>query len=744
MIKVSPENLEKIQLYIQQLILFLQNCTWILDAYVSDFYFKNHWDRLPESWCSVLSDLTTEELSFLLDRHPVHLRKVAPLSLLSFKSCCDAYSLDRRCEGDISNKLQNLFSGCADGTAAGSRSRTDGKDNETSPVQFQPLDESGKLHAFFKKHVKPKKQHEIKNLGQVIYLLSKHIECDNVVDVGSGLGHLARLLSFGYNLNVTSVEAAGTHAPKATKYDREIDREIKKKIMAAEGNDCGKISLPCHVTSMIYPNMTSDEFIAIITSQQKINSETFEQEQNVSSETFEQEQIVTSETAQQQQNINSGTSQQLFDSGTRKIMRDDSKYRACALQSKEVEKGNDNSNEFAETVGDNLTKYSEQVSENLTENSEPVRDRFDKLLTDRNKRMSNDGQNYKGMKYAKLESDSLNSHCGDPLRLERVTSSCNSETGSLIGNISETDLEARVELDSESTKSGLRDDTVTSCDLHKQSGRSYLSDNEVCEISNSKTPLTQVGTVCQNTDTLDVHSPCKLQSFGEQIDSSQWRFVLTGLHACGDLTPTFLRFFVNCDAAAGLASVGCCYMKISDESCGVETVGYPMSRYCSSLPHHQLSYASRELACHFADTYSQRLKECPPLLKIHSYRAALEWIANKLCPDFKRTAVQIPTKKIKDLQFDRYVRLGLQKLNIPEEQLPDELLHQADRMTEKWKDVVAFYTIRLALAPVVETLVLLDRMMFLYEKGYTSALVPVFDPGLSPRNFVLLSWKDST
>ena len=41
-------------------------------------------------------------------------------------------------------------------------------------------------------------------------------------------------------------------------------------------------------------------------------------------------------------------------------------------------------------------------------------------------------------------------------------------------------------------------------------------------------------------------------------------FILTGLHACGDLTPTFLRFYVNCKAAVGLASVGCCYMKLRD------------------------------------------------------------------------------------------------------------------------------------------------------------------------------------
>lgn len=67
--------------------------------------------------------------------------------------------------------------------------------------------------------------------------------------------------------------------------------------------------------------------------------------------------------------------------------------------------------------------------------------------------------------------------------------------------------------------------------------------------------------------------------------------------------------------------------------------------------------------------------------------------------------------------LNRYIQLGLQKLGIPTEQLTDDLFAQAFKMTERWKDVVAFYTIRLALAPVVETLVLLDRLMFLYEKG---------------------------
>ena len=46
-------------------------------------------------------------------------------------------------------------------------------------------------------------------------------------------------------------------------------------------------------------------------------------------------------------------------------------------------------------------------------------------------------------------------------------------------------------------------------------------------------------------------------------DSS--KFVLTGLHACGDLTSTMIRVFVQCPEAVGLVSVGCCYMKLSTE-----------------------------------------------------------------------------------------------------------------------------------------------------------------------------------
>ena len=59
----------------------------------------------------------------------------------------------------------------------------------------------------------------------------------------------------------------------------------------------------------------------------------------------------------------------------------------------------------------------------------------------------------------------------------------------------------------------------------------------------------------------------------------------------------------------------------------------------------------------------------------------------------------------------------------------------------QWWRVVAFYTLRLLFGPLLETVLLLDRGLYLLEQGLDSLLVPIFDPRLSPRNFVLLSHK---
>lgn len=136
-------------------------------------------------------------------------------------------------------------------------------------------------------------------------------------------------------------------------------------------------------------------------------------------------------------------------------------------------------------------------------------------------------------------------------------------------------------------------------------------------------------------------------------------FVLTGLHACGDLSATLLRHFVSCPHVRGITSVACCYMKITTKENptppGVVTppsslapgsesfpsdFGYPMSSWVRALPGHQLSYKAREGACHAVEDYMQRLREGSDLLRTHCYRAILEAFIRETRPDLRRVGIQ--------------------------------------------------------------------------------------------------------
>lgn len=159
---------------------------------------------------------------------------------------------------------------------------------------------------------------------------------------------------------------------------------------------------------------------------------------------------------------------------------------------------------------------------------------------------------------------------------------------------------------------------------------------------------------------------------GESENAVDSGFVLTGLHACGDLSATLLRHFASCPSVRGITSVACCYMKITTKESpsppGVFSppsssltpppvppsdsqlqpqppppradFGYPMSEWVKGLPGHQLSYKAREGACHAIEDYVHRLREESELLKTHCYRAILETVIREERPDLRRAGIQ--------------------------------------------------------------------------------------------------------
>ncbi|XP_042203507.1 protein RRNAD1-like [Homarus americanus] len=215
---------------------------------------------------------------------------------------------------------------------------------------------------------------------------------------------------------------------------------------------------------------------------------------------------------------------------------------------------------------------------------------------------------------------------------------------------------------------------------------------------------------------------------------------LLGLHTCGNLAPTLLRIFTNMSTCQAVVSVACCYMKLNTARDEREYPGYPMSDFVYSLPGFVLTYEAREVACHAIEMYVNRLRLGVDNLKVHCYRASLEEIIIRHWPSHHHAGLRSVNHAHK-MEFSQYAVEAVSRL--PDFKLPQEDLcsNQTKHNLSRWMQVVVYYSLRLLLAPVVESLVLLDRLLFLYEQGVESILVPTFDPQKSPRNHVLVAVK---
>lgn len=222
------------------------------------------------------------------------------------------------------------------------------------------------------------------------------------------------------------------------------------------------------------------------------------------------------------------------------------------------------------------------------------------------------------------------------------------------------------------------------------------------------------------------------------IQNDDFEFGIVGLHPCGDLGPTLLRLYKECDNIRFINIVGCCYMKLTTNKYSSYS-GFPMSDLFKNL-NVNFSYNSREIACHAIENYIEKLKQGQSWkLKIHAYRAAIEKIIINNRPDLKH----MPLANIKyteDLSFESYCKKALSKYDIvlDKEQINSALVQEC--LTD-WHKVVIFYSLRLLFAPMIESVILIDRLKYAQEAGKQASLIPAFDPLISPRNHILSASK---
>ncbi len=98
----------------------------------------------------------------------------------------------------------------------------------------------------------------------------------------------------------------------------------------------------------------------------------------------------------------------------------------------------------------------------------------------------------------------------------------------------------------------------------------------------------------------------------------------------------------------------------------------------------------------------------------------------------------------KSENFLDYVRKAFKKVGLETKISDDTLQGYLDKYMEEYgQKLNCFYQLRTLLAPVVESVILLDRVLYVLEQQATEsvALYKLFEPATSPRCYALVATK---
>lgn len=217
---------------------------------------------------------------------------------------------------------------------------------------------------------------------------------------------------------------------------------------------------------------------------------------------------------------------------------------------------------------------------------------------------------------------------------------------------------------------------------------------------------------------------------------------LVGLHTCGNLAATSLRLFSSNQNIKTICNVGCCYHLLSEQFETKEyfkkedsEYGFPMSNFLKDQKV-TIGRAGRMIAAQSMERILDK-RELPN--ESIFYRALFEIILEKYydLPSNKR---QVGKMRKKCTNFVDYTRKALKRLNLPSNVIDTQLEELYEEYKAYEHELYFFYLLRNMLAPIIESLILLDRLLYLQELGIEkSYLVQVFEPIVSPRCYGLIA-----
>ncbi|EMD48764.1 Hypothetical protein EHI5A_118820 [Entamoeba histolytica KU27] len=258
----------------------------------------------------------------------------------------------------------------------------------------------------------------------------------------------------------------------------------------------------------------------------------------------------------------------------------------------------------------------------------------------------------------------------------------------------------------------------------------------------------------------------------QKLTSSQ-EFLMTCLHACGNLTPTLLRLSINIPQIKMICAVGCCYHKLTEEIDNWKTnplekkqtyvnekqYGFPMSEFVKQSIHFHLAHS--EIST-FADPMKMSKDDFIKMMKQQSFKAVFEFIMYKTLGSQE----DHPTGKTKNGSFHEYFESALRNiqkrtsftyrdktynerlmtfiqeyLNTKEPNMNVQSIFNQLTINGILVERAAFIILGALIAPVLESSIVVDRVLYLQQYCKQVSCQRVFDSSISPRCFALIAKK---
>lgn len=205
--------------------------------------------------------------------------------------------------------------------------------------------------------------------------------------------------------------------------------------------------------------------------------------------------------------------------------------------------------------------------------------------------------------------------------------------------------------------------------------------------------------------------------------------LLIGLHACGDLSPIILGSFQKNEFSLVL-NYGCCFHKLTEKYLN-------LSQTAQKNP---LKFNKYNLTLATKSYKTQSLKTYKEKLRVKNFRYTLHlFVQKKLNKDFE----SLGNAKKEDYlgNFSDYAFKYMPELceTTTQEELND--FYICETTQNQVKQILSLGVLRSHLARLIELYIILDRALWLNEKGYEVKITESFDRSLSPRNISLLAQK---